>query len=273
MVPRHLPPAGAARQAPVRVSVRQELADGIYVEGARYHARCGAARLQVDGLGGIGSLRGRAQCAERRAARLRRRSALVIDPRRDPAGLRSFPGPRASHGRSRPGRQDVLFINDSKATNADSAAQALACFTTFSGSPAANRRPAASNRCAAYFPRIRKAYLIGEAAGEFAATLGTTCPTKWPARSTTRSQRPRAMRQHRRRPSRSCSFRPPAPRSTSTAISRCAATHSGRWCRRCRGRDGGNEPSTVPIGGCRALLEQGDGSGLARRNSPLADHP
>ncbi len=44
--------------------------------------------------------------------------------------------------------------------------------TTFSGSPAASRKPAASNLCAAFFPRIRKAYLIGEAADEFAATLG-----------------------------------------------------------------------------------------------------
>ena len=48
--------------------------------------------------------------------------------------------------------------------------------TTFSGSPAASRRPAASNRCGKFFPRIRKAYLIGEAADEFAATLGGGVP-------------------------------------------------------------------------------------------------
>ena len=48
-------------------------------------------------------------------------------------------------------------------------------FTIFSGSPAASRRPAAS-KLARFFPRIRKAYLIGEAANEFAATLGDKVP-------------------------------------------------------------------------------------------------
>jgi hypothetical protein len=36
-------------------------------------------------------------------------------------------------------------------------------------------------------------------------------------------------------PSRSCCCRRPAPRSTSTAISRCAGMRSGSWCWRCRG--------------------------------------
>ena len=44
-------------------------------------------------------------------------------------------------------------------------------FPTFSGSRAASRRPAASPRSTGFFPRIRKAYLIGEAAAGFAATL------------------------------------------------------------------------------------------------------
>ena len=47
---------------------------------------------------------------------------------------------------------------------------------TFSGSRAASRRPAASRRSTGYFPRIRKAYLIGEAAGEFAGTLQGKVP-------------------------------------------------------------------------------------------------
>ncbi len=42
-------------------------------------------------------------------------------------GLRSFPG--LAHRMEQVGRKgSVLFVNDSKATNADSAAQALACF-------------------------------------------------------------------------------------------------------------------------------------------------
>ena len=46
----------------------------------------------------------------------------------------------------------------------------------FSGSPAASRSSAASPASTEYFPRIRKAYLIGEAAQEFAATLGDRVP-------------------------------------------------------------------------------------------------
>ena len=44
------------------------------------------------------------------------------------------------------------------------------------GSPAACPRRAASSRCAAIFPRIAKAYLIGEAAPAFSATLGEAVP-------------------------------------------------------------------------------------------------
>ena len=65
----------------------------------------------------------------------------------------------------------MLFVNDSKATNADAAAKALACFDDIywiAGGKAEGRR---HRRLADFFPRIRKAYLIGEAAEEFAATL------------------------------------------------------------------------------------------------------
>jgi UDP-N-acetylmuramoylalanine--D-glutamate ligase len=71
-------------------------------------------------------------------------------------------------------RGNVLFVNDSKATNADAAAKALAVLRASTGSPAACPRRAASS-LAPYFPRIAKAYLIGEAAKAFAATLGEAC--------------------------------------------------------------------------------------------------
>ena len=49
-------------------------------------------------------------------------------------------------------------------------------FRTSSGSPAASPRTAASRRLRSFFPRIRKAYLIGEAAPAFAATLEGKVP-------------------------------------------------------------------------------------------------
>jgi UDP-N-acetylmuramoylalanine--D-glutamate ligase len=65
----------------------------------------------------------------------------------------------------------VLFVNDSKATNADSAAQALACFNDIFWIAGGKAKEGGITPLAGFFPRIRKAYLIGEAAAEFAGTL------------------------------------------------------------------------------------------------------
>ena len=64
---------------------------------------------------------------------------------------------------------------------------------TSSGSPAASRRPAASPRSRASFPRIRKAYLIGEAAADFAADArrAGALRDRRHARSGGRARRPR----------------------------------------------------------------------------------
>jgi UDP-N-acetylmuramoylalanine--D-glutamate ligase len=66
----------------------------------------------------------------------------------------------------------TLFINDSKATNADSAATALAAFPgdifwILGGKP----KEGGITSLEPYFARIRKAFLIGEATQAFAATL------------------------------------------------------------------------------------------------------
>jgi UDP-N-acetylmuramoylalanine--D-glutamate ligase len=69
-------------------------------------------------------------------------------------------------------RGAVLFVNDSKATNADSTAQALACFDDIFWIAGGRRKTGGIESLRHFFPRIRKAYLIGEAAEEFAVTLG-----------------------------------------------------------------------------------------------------
>jgi UDP-N-acetylmuramoylalanine--D-glutamate ligase len=70
----------------------------------------------------------------------------------------------------------VLFVNDSKATNADSAAQALACFADIFWIAGGRSKTGGIESLRSFFPRIRKAYLIGEAADQFAVTLGGTVP-------------------------------------------------------------------------------------------------
>jgi UDP-N-acetylmuramoylalanine--D-glutamate ligase len=71
----------------------------------------------------------------------------------------------------------VLFINDSKATNADSTAKALASFPRdifwiLGGKP----KEGGIDALAGYFARVAKAYLIGQAMEEFAAALEAKLP-------------------------------------------------------------------------------------------------
>jgi UDP-N-acetylmuramoylalanine--D-glutamate ligase len=70
----------------------------------------------------------------------------------------------------------VLFVNDSKATNADSAAQALACFSDIFWIAGGKAKTGGIASLARFFPRMRKAYLIGEAATDFAAELEGRVP-------------------------------------------------------------------------------------------------
>jgi UDP-N-acetylmuramoylalanine--D-glutamate ligase len=153
----------------VRVSVRHALAEGVYVEHQRIMSAVDGKPTPITEIGGIGSLRGlhnaqNAACAA--AAAL----ALGLTPAAIQAGLRSFPG--LAHRMEEVGRRGaVLFVNDSKATNADSAAQALVCFNDIFWIAGGKPKTGGIESLRPFFPRIRKAYLIGEAANEFAKTL------------------------------------------------------------------------------------------------------
>jgi UDP-N-acetylmuramoylalanine--D-glutamate ligase len=75
------------------------------------------------------------------------------------------------------GRQGAtLFVNDSKGTNADATAKALASFGDIFWIAGGKPKTGGIESLAEFFPRIHKAYLIGEAAGQFAATLEGRVP-------------------------------------------------------------------------------------------------
>jgi UDP-N-acetylmuramoylalanine--D-glutamate ligase len=161
----------AQRGKPViRISARRALADGIYVDGQRLMRAVAGDARPIAELGGIGSLRG-VHNAQNAACAAAAASALGLSPAAIQTGLRSFPG--LAHRMEEVGRRGVvLFVNDSKATNADSAAQALACFDDIFWIAGGKPKTGGIESLRAFFPRVRKAYLIGEAAAEFAATLG-----------------------------------------------------------------------------------------------------
>src|SRR5712691_5346748 len=158
----------------VRVSVRRPLPDGLYVEAGHVMQSAGGTAQPVVHIGGIGSLRG-LHNAQNAACAVGAALALGLDAKTIQQGLVSFPG--LAHRMEQVGRKDhVLFVNASKATNADAAARALASFTDIFWIAGGKAKSGGITSLAGYFPRIRKAYLIGEAADEFAATLDGHVP-------------------------------------------------------------------------------------------------
>jgi UDP-N-acetylmuramoylalanine--D-glutamate ligase len=158
----------------VRVSVMSPLTDGYFAEGGRILRAVGGKTHLMANLAGIGSLRG-VHNAQNAACAVASSIALGFDLPAIQKGLGSFPG--LAHRMQQVGRKgNVLFVNDSKATNADSAAKALACFHDIFWIVGGKAKTGGINSLAEFFPRIRKAYLIGEATNEFAKTLDGRVP-------------------------------------------------------------------------------------------------
>ena len=158
----------------LRVSVLQPLAEGLHVESEQIIQASNTGTQTIASLRGIGSLRG-VHNAQNAACAAGAALALGLTPAAVQAGLRSFPGlAHRMETIARKGR--ILFVNDSKATNADSAARALACFSDIFWIAGGKPKTGGIDSLAGFFPRIRKAYLIGEAAAAFAARLGKQVP-------------------------------------------------------------------------------------------------
>ncbi|GAC1561594.1 MAG: UDP-N-acetylmuramoyl-L-alanine--D-glutamate ligase [Beijerinckiaceae bacterium] len=159
-----------ARKSVTQVlTTHQELRDGIVVEGEDLIARKSGRSRRMASLAGIASLRGRHN-AQNAAAAVAALGGLADDPRRLQEALASFPGlPHRMEEVGRLGR--VLFINDSKATNADAAEKALASFEPIYWIAGGKAKEGGIEPLRPLFPRIAGAYLIGAAAKDFATTL------------------------------------------------------------------------------------------------------
>ena len=70
--------------------------------------------------------------------------------------------------------EGVRFVNDSKATNVDAAEKALSSFERIRWIAGGRPKEGGIAALRPLFPRVARAYLIGEAAEDFAATLGET---------------------------------------------------------------------------------------------------
>lgn len=159
----------------VRISKEKHLDRGYFADGAKLLWAQDGEIDEIASLEGIGSLRG-AHNAQNALAAIVACLSAGLSREEIHAGLKSFPG--LAHRMEQVGRRGkVLFVNDSKATNAEATAPALSSFPQniywiVGGVPKAG----GINSLTAFFPRVAKAYLIGEAAAQFAATLGGAVP-------------------------------------------------------------------------------------------------
>jgi len=159
----------------VRISVERSLADGIFLKGTNLVLAERGKEQTIVSLAGIGSLRG-AHNAQNAGSAFAAARALGVAADKIVAAFKTFPG--LAHRMEEVGHKGkVLFINDSKATNADSTEKALRSFTDgifwILGGKA---KEGGIGPLESFFPKIAHAYLIGESSDLFATTLEGRVP-------------------------------------------------------------------------------------------------
>jgi UDP-N-acetylmuramoylalanine--D-glutamate ligase len=153
----------------VPVSVGKVLGRGVFVvEGGLYDAQ-GQRATRVMELSDTTRLPG-AHNHQNAALAYASTIPFARDGRTVARAIATFPGlPHRMEDIARIGK--VRFVNDSKATNAESAARALACFADIFWIAGGKAKDGGIESLASLFPRVRKSYLIGDAADTFASTL------------------------------------------------------------------------------------------------------
>ncbi len=157
------------RQQVVPISVSRSVMGGVFVEDG----------LLTDDTGGWGSpiLDLRLTPAlpgphnwQNAAAAYAVGHAFEIGDRTIAKALLTYPG--LAHRQERIAVIDgITYINDSKATNADAAAKALACYESIYWIVGGKPKEGGIVSLAPHFKDVRHAFLIGEAADSFASTL------------------------------------------------------------------------------------------------------
>lgn len=153
---------------------RPEIDDGITFDGRFLVRRAKGHSQKIADLSGIASLRG-THNAQNAAAAVAALGPLADDFDRVAAALRTFPG--LAHRLEEVGRDGkVLFVNDSKATNADAAEKALLSFDQIFWILGGRAKQGGIEPLRPLFSKIIKAFLIGEASEVFARTIGDAFP-------------------------------------------------------------------------------------------------
>jgi UDP-N-acetylmuramoylalanine--D-glutamate ligase len=158
------------------ISAGRAMGRGYYaLQGMLYDAT-GERTLEVADLSRAPGLPGRHNW-QNAAAAYAAAVALGVSPKDASDALMSFPG--LAHRMEDVGAVGrVRFINDSKATNADAARQAMSTVPKFYWIAGGRPKAGGVESLADLFDRVETAYLIGEAADEFARTLEGHAPVR-----------------------------------------------------------------------------------------------
>jgi UDP-N-acetylmuramoylalanine--D-glutamate ligase len=155
----------------VPISAEHVAPGGVYVAGARLIDDVDHQQAAALDLGALPRLPGPHNWQNAAAAFA---AARCLGVAADVAarGIASFPG--LAHRQELIATIDgVRYVNDSKATNADATAKALVCYDDILWIAGGIAKEGGIASLAPYFPRIVHAFLIGEAAPAFAATLSS----------------------------------------------------------------------------------------------------
>lgn len=158
----------------IRISGERAVSGGVYVRDGMLIDDTGEQVRPVMDLRDLASLPGRHNGQNVAAAFAAARAAGLPEEGICEA-IRTYPG--LAHRQQRVAVVDgVTFVNDSKATNADAVEKALLCYDAIYWILGGQAKEGGIETLVRHFPRIRQAFLIGEAAPVFAQTLEGKLP-------------------------------------------------------------------------------------------------
>jgi UDP-N-acetylmuramoylalanine--D-glutamate ligase len=163
------------------VSATRKVTRGVYVENGILFDCMGEQPVKAGSLSGCAALSG-SHNHQNAAASYAVCRLMGIEPRFIMEAMASYPGlphrmftTRMING--------IAYINDSKATNADAAGKALACYRNIYWILGGRPKEGGLNGLESFMDRIRHAFVIGEASADFSAWLSrynvnvTSCET------------------------------------------------------------------------------------------------
>jgi len=153
----------------IPVSARKSLGRGVSVMNGKLYCNMSGKCIDICDLSKAVALEGKHN-HQNAAAAYAAVQSFGIDHKAIGEAISSFPG--LAHRMETIGvAGPVRFVNDSKATNADAAKQALKSYDNIFWVAGGVSKTGGIEALANHFPNITKAYLIGEAAPDFHKTL------------------------------------------------------------------------------------------------------